>query len=144
MCVNAGGVCACVSPSAHMSDIVVGVAQNGEIRQDAGWGIKLAHWMFGFQRNGQEWIIRQMELANRLSYAAIDDLLFPGVVSVSYSTVSRCVHGLKTVIDPVSWGSEVSKPPSFLFLVWCVSNHHDSCFRSSECPWPSCSPVLYI
>jgi hypothetical protein len=83
------------------------VAQNGEIRQDAGWGLKFAHWMFGFQRNGQEWIIHQMELANRLSYAAIDDLLFPGVVSPSGPHIPLfpgVVSVYKTLLDPGSWG----------------------------------------
>eukprot|EP00884_Botryococcus_braunii_P002968 jgi/Botrbrau1/12672/Bobra.67_1s0036.1 len=116
------------------------ITQNGELPEHAGWGQKLAHWMFGFQRNGQEWIIRQMELANRLSYAAIDDLLFPGMADIvdnfrtkhlqlpSLYTQHQYVHSLyghnvpfsycwseALVARPPDWGPEIDVV-GFFFL----------------------------
>jgi len=91
----------------------VTLLRTGRYGKMRGGGLKFAHWMFGFQRNGQEWIIRQMELANRLSYAAIDGFLFPGVGGC-FQNPSRIARR---------------------FLSWCMGLLSVSCCHIFPLPW---------
>ena len=49
---------------------------------DPGLRERMGRRMHGVHRMGQGFVVHQMGVANKLSYMALDDLMFPGVVSL--------------------------------------------------------------
>ena len=63
----------------------LGRLQDGKLQGLLSLPLRMLEWVVGAQRIGAEAILRQMELANRLSYLAIDDIMFPGIVRLQPS-----------------------------------------------------------
>ena len=55
--------------------------------QEAGLRERVGRRLGDVHRMGQGMLVNQMGIANKLSYMAIDDIVFPGVVSCSGPTI---------------------------------------------------------
>lgn len=84
--------------------------------QDAGLRERVGRRLGDVHRMGQGMVVHQMGIANKLSYMALDDIMFPGVVRSIWPAASGHISDVRSI--------ESSKPHSVLSCSFPVQGQY--------------------